>query len=314
MTGSDPQLVALDWGTSSLRAWLLGGDGTVLAEKSAPLGILKVPDGDFAAAFRTVCGDWLARPLPAIASGMIGSRQGWVEAPYAQCPAGFDALTRGFAWAAVGDGTRLAIVPGVSCAAASGVPDVMRGEETQVFGALGGGGESGAFVLPGTHSKWVRVAAGRIESFATYMTGEVFAVMREHSILGRMMPPGATPHAAAAFRRGWETGLAADGGLLHRLFGARTLGLFGTLAPEEAPSYLSGLLIGDEVRAAAAGLAAPSVTLVGDPVLCERYCDVIAARGIEARVAPPDAARTGLWRIAVESGLVSGGRGHGRTS
>jgi 2-dehydro-3-deoxygalactonokinase len=305
-----PRLVALDWGTSSLRAWLLGDDGAVLADKSAPLGILKVPDGDFAAVFRDVCGEWLARPLPAIACGMIGSRQGWVEAPYAACPAGFDALTGGFAWAAVGgDGARLAIVPGVRCADARGVPDVMRGEETQVFGALGGAHGSGAFVLPGTHSKWVRVVAGRIESFTTYMTGEVFAVMREHSILGRMMPSGAAPHSGAAFRRGWETGLGGDASLLQRLFGARTLGLFGTLAPEEAPSYLSGLLIGDEVRAAAEGLAVPAVTLIGDPVLCERYREVIVGRGLAANVAPPDAARTGLWRIAVESGLGPGGCG-----
>jgi 2-dehydro-3-deoxygalactonokinase len=115
------RLVALDWGTSSLRAWLLGDGGAMLAEKSAPLGILKVPNGDFAAAFRATCGEWPTHALPAIASGMIGSRQGWVEAPYAACPAGFEAFTRGLAWVEAG-GARLAIVPGVSCVDASGVP------------------------------------------------------------------------------------------------------------------------------------------------------------------------------------------------
>lgn len=297
-----PRLVALDWGTSSLRAWLLGDAGAVLAEKSAPLGILKVPNGDFAAVFREVCGDWLAPSRPAIASGMIGSRQGWVEAPYAACPAGFESLARGFAWAESG-GTRLAIVPGVSCVDASGVPDVMRGEETQVFGALDAA--DGAYVLPGTHSKWVTVSGGRIETFATYMTGELFAVMRQHSILGRLMSVDAT-HAPDAFRRGWEASLAGDGALLHRLFGTRTLGLFDRLAPEEAPSYLSGLLIGDEVRAAARGLAGSIVTVIGDPVLCERYREVLGGGGVGARIAPPDSARIGLWRVAAQSGLVAG--------
>lgn len=305
-----PRLVALDWGTSSLRAWLLGDAGAVLAEKSAPLGILKVPNGDFAAVFRELCGDWLVPSRPAIASGMIGSRQGWVEAPYAACPAGFESLARGFAWAESG-GTRLAIVPGVSCVDASGVPDVMRGEETQVFGALDAADR--AYVLPGTHSKWVTVSGGRIEAFATYMTGELFAVMRQHSILGRLMSVEAA-HAPDAFRRGWEASLAGDGALLHRLFGTRTLGLLGRLAPEEAPSYLSGLLIGDEVRAAARALAGSTVTVIGDPVLCERYREVLAGGGVGARIAPPDAARVGLWRVAVESGLVDGGRAHERAS
>jgi len=305
-----PRLVALDWGTSALRAWLLGDAGAVLAKKSAPLGILKVPNSDFAAVFREVCGDWLAQSLPAIASGMIGSRQGWVEAPYAACPAGFESFARGLAWAEAG-ATRLAIVPGVSCVDASGVPDVMRGEETQVFGALDGA--DGACVLPGTHSKWVTVFSGRIEAFATYMTGELFAVMREHSILGRLMSVDGA-HAPDAFRRGWETSLAGDGALLHRLFGTRTLGLFDRLAPEAAPSYLSGLLIGDEVRAAACRHAGSTVTVIGDPVLCERYREVLAAGGVGARIAPPDAARIGLWRIAMESGLVDGGRAHGRAN
>jgi 2-dehydro-3-deoxygalactonokinase len=241
---------------------------------------------------------------------MIGSRQGWVEAPYAPCPAGFDALARGLAWADTG-AARLAIVPGVSCVDASGVPDVMRGEETQVFGALDAA--DGVCVLPGTHSKWVTVSGGRIETFATYMTGELFAVMREHSILGRLMSVDAG-HAPEAFRRGWETSLAGDGALLHRLFGTRTLGLFGRLAPAEAPSYLSGLLIGDEVRAAARRHAGSTIALIGDPVLCERYREVLAGSGIGARIAPPDAARIGLWRMAMESGLVDGGRAHGRAN
>lgn len=302
-----PRLIALDWGTSSLRAWLLGDAGAVMAAKSAPLGILKVPDGDFAAAFREVCGAWLcpdglAAGVPAIASGMIGSRQGWVEAPYVACPAGFEALARGLAWVDAGD-ARLAIVPGVNCTDGSGVPDVMRGEETQVFGALEGA--DGLYVLPGTHSKWVRVEGGRIAAFATYMTGELFAVLCEHSILGRTMAADA-PHSPGAFRRGVMAALAGDGSLLHRLFGARTLGLFGQLAPEDASSYLSGLLIGEEVRGATAQQAAREVTLIGEAALCERYRDALAAARVAGRPAPPDAARAGLWQIAVAAGIARG--------
>jgi 2-dehydro-3-deoxygalactonokinase len=295
-----PRLVALDWGTSSLRAWLLGDGGAVLAETSAPLGILKVPGGDFAAAFRDVCGDWLAPGVPAIASGMIGSRQGWVEAPYVACPAGFAALAQGLARTDAG----LAIVPGVSCVDVSGVPDVMRGEETQVFGAHDG--SEGVYVLPGTHCKWVTVSDGRIASFATYMTGELFAVLREHSILGRTMAADA-PHSPDAFRRGWGAGLAGDGALLHRLFGVRTLSLFDALSPAEAPSYLSGLLIGEEVRAALRHRGGPAVTLIGDATLCERYRAVIAGAGAVSHTARTDAARLGLWRIAVEAGIVPAG-------
>jgi 2-dehydro-3-deoxygalactonokinase len=300
---SGPKLVALDWGTSSLRAWLLGSGGERIAERSAPLGILNIPDGDFAHVFRDACGDWLREPLPAIACGMIGSRQGWVEAPYAPCPTGFDDLTRGFAWADAGHGVRLAIVPGVRCVDAMGLPDVMRGEETQVFGALIDAAADGVLVLPGTHSKWVDVAAGRIERFATHMTGEVFAVLRAHSILGRLMSADA-PHAPEAFRRGWESGLATEGGLLHRLFGTRTLGLFERLTPDGAASYLSGLLIGDEVRSAVAARRPPAVTLIGEPGLCGLYREVLAACGVETRIASPEVTSRGLWRIAAASGLV----------
>lgn len=297
-------LLAIDWGTTTARAYRVDAAGGVLASREAPLGIQRVRDGDFAGALAQLLGDWQDDPAPRIACGMIGSRQGWVEAPYAPCPAGFDALVRGLAWAEAG-GARLAIVPGVSCIDPSGVPDVMRGEETQVFGALDAA--DGICVLPGTHSKWVTVAGGRIESFATYMTGELFAVMREHSILGRLMSVDGA-HAPDAFRRGWEMSLAGDGALLHRLFGTRTLGLFDRLASEAAPSYLSGLLIGDEVRAAVRRHAGSTVTVIGDPVLCDRYCEVLAGGGVTARAAPPDAARIGLWRMAVESRLVNGGR------
>ena len=307
MTARRTSLIAVDWGTTSARAYRLDDRGEVCDARAAPLGIQQVKGG-YPDALAALLGDWSSDTAPRLACGMIGSRQGWIEAPYIDCPAPVDVLARGIV--RTEDGA-LAIVPGLACRGVDGMPDVMRGEETQIAGAVSDGAAPTLAILPGTHSKWVTVAGGRIELFATYMTGELFAVLREHSILARLMSIDAA-HAPDAFRRGWETSLAGDGALLHRLFGTRTLGLFGRLAPEEAPSYLSGLLIGEEVRAAARDLAGSTVTVIGDPVLCERYREVLAGGGIGARTALPDAARIGLWRVAIESGLVDGGRGHER--
>ncbi|MBW8724906.1 MAG: 2-dehydro-3-deoxygalactonokinase, partial [Inquilinus limosus] len=147
-------LVALDWGTSSLRAWLLDADGAIRDEAAAPLGILKVPGGDFDAVFRQVAETWIAAgATAAIASGMIGSRQGWAEAPYANCPADAAALVAGLIEVPTSLGISLRIVPGVSRIDADGIPDVMRGEEVQILGDAPAAGRR-LYVLPGTHSKW----------------------------------------------------------------------------------------------------------------------------------------------------------------
>ncbi|MBV8391704.1 MAG: 2-dehydro-3-deoxygalactonokinase, partial [Alphaproteobacteria bacterium] len=166
------RLIAVDWGTSSLRGALLDEAGRAVEEKSAPLGILNVAGGDFAGTFARQFSDWMT---PAgrfcLMSGMIGSRQGWQEAPYASCPAGLADIVPRLHWIERG---RIAIVPGLSTEQ-SGVPDVMRGEEVQIFGALALIGLSdGLFVLPGTHNKWVTVRDGRVVGFRTYMTGEVY--------------------------------------------------------------------------------------------------------------------------------------------
>jgi 2-dehydro-3-deoxygalactonokinase len=176
----------------------------------------------------------------------------------------------------------------------------MRGEETQIIGALAEFGAGGVACMPGSHSKWVRVEGGRIMGFSTFMTGEAFAAFSGHTILGRMMKADAPPDPDALHQ-----GLArsADpGGLLRHLFGVRTLGLFGRLTELSAASYLSGLLLGHEVRAALAA-AAPSdgpVLLIGDPKLCALYAEAIAICGGEARVPAGEAAPAGLARIAAE--------------
>ncbi|MGO4126187.1 2-dehydro-3-deoxygalactonokinase [Inquilinus sp. YAF38] len=306
-------LVALDWGTSSLRAWLLDADGAVRDEASAPLGILKVPGGDFDAVFKQVAGKWIAAgATAAIACGMIGSRQGWAEAPYADCPADAAALVAKLIEIPTSLGISLRIVPGVSRIDADGIPDVMRGEEVQILGDAPVTGRR-LYVLPGTHSKWALAEDGRIAWFATSMTGEAFAVLAEHSILGRLMDGRA--YDQPAFRRGLAVGAAAGGGLLRRLFSARTLGLFGELEPKAAGSYLSGLLIGAEVAdaratvaaaigAAATGAPPDEVTIVGGAELSARYAEAIEAAGLRSRIAPADTTVKALWRLAKHAELV----------
>jgi 2-dehydro-3-deoxygalactonokinase len=309
-------LIAIDWGTTSARAYRLAADGRVAGERNAPLGIQQVRDGAFAGALESLLGDWAGDPAPRIACGMIGSRQGWIEAPYCDCPAALGTLATALVRA---PGNALAVVPGVTCVDAAGVPDVMRGEETQILGAVapdepGGSGGTRLIVLPGTHSKWAIVANGSIETFATFLTGELYAVLKDHSILGRMMPPGTAVDEAAtpAFDRGLRRGLAsgaAGPGLLHDLFGTRTLALFGDLAPEASPDYLSGLIVGNEIRAGRAWAArhgpdGSRATLVGAPALCARYARAFAQDGATAHPGPADAAARGLWHIARGAGLV----------
>jgi 2-dehydro-3-deoxygalactonokinase len=303
-----PSLVALDWGTTSLRAYLLARDGAVLERVERPHGILAVAGGDFDAAFADAAGAWLGRDarLPAIACGMIGSRQGWREAPYAACPAGLDALADALVPVTTRAGATLRIVPGVSLVDQDGVPDVMRGEETQILGQFADR-QSGVAVLPGTHSKWVLVERGAIGRFATFMTGEAFAAFAAHTILGRLMTSSAPD--AGAFARGVDHAArpaAGRGGLLHRIFSARTLGLFDEVKGEALHSYLSGLLIGCEIEEAAAWLGArpDRVTVIGAPELCARYAAALAQRGIAAAPGLADAAACGLMRIARAAGMA----------
>jgi len=292
-----PVLLALDWGTTSLRAFLLAPDGTVLDRQRLALGILKVPDNDFAGVFRQIREYWPdARHLPALACGMIGSRQGWAEAPYCACPAGLAELAE--ALHGVPGEDRLWLVPGLSHRGADSLPDVMRGEETQLMG-LG----DGLHLLPGTHSKWARVGDGRVESFITCFTGELYGVLRDHSILGRLMA-GAEPDSGA-FRRGLELA-DREPALLRQLFSVRSLPLNGELPPKAVASYLSGLLIGTEISTALACLPAPDgpITVAGEPGLTARYREALAYRGLETAVADEDCAARGLYRIARVAGLL----------
>ncbi len=304
-------LIGIDWGTTSFRAYRIAADGRVLETRTAAAGILAIEGGAFEAVLEREVGPWLAAApdLPVIASGMITSRQGWVEVPYCGCPAGSAELANALGRHTTGAGRVLHFVPGLALIGADGVPDVIRGEETEIVGELGGkpGDARGrAFVLPGTHSKWLLARDGRIVWFATFMTGEVFAVLKAHSILGRLMA-GETADAEA-FARGLAYGRGGPGGLLKRLFSARTLGLFDQLPADGIASYLSGLLIGSEVAEAQSCLpdlpGGGEITVIGGSDLAARYRLAIEAAGLRARAGHPQAGARGQLRIARAAGLV----------
>jgi 2-dehydro-3-deoxygalactonokinase len=285
-------MIGIDWGTTHLRAYRIAQDGAVMARRESDRGIMHVADGRFSDVLRDVAGDWIeAGEHHVLLAGMVGSRQGWLEARYLPCPAGAEAI--GAALVAVPfEGAQVLLVPGLCDCDASGVPEVMRGEETEIIGVQDLLGGAGLACLPGTHTKWARIPEGRIAGFETYFSGEAFGALRSHTILGRMMVDG--PILDVAFDRGLARS-RQPGHLLHHLFGVRTLGLMDQLDQTESASYLSGLLIGHEVRAALP--TGGRVVLIGSASLCALYARAIAACGGEAVAAPSDAAARGLARI-----------------
>jgi len=294
-------LIAIDWGTSNCRAFRLGADGAV-AERRAGPGILQVPAGGFPAALAALVGDWMAADsaAPVLMAGMIGSRQGWHEAPYVEVPAGGAELAAGLAVVPGTEG-RVRIVPGLAAAAFAGGRDVIRGEETQIVGAAAEAGD-GLYCLPGTHSKWAEIRGGAIRRFATFMTGEVYGALRHHTILGRLMTGDAPDDAS--FARGLAQGEEA-GGLLHQLFTARTHGLFDLVPAAGLSSFLSGLLIGHETRAALALFPGTrGVVLIGAAALAAPYTQALEGAGLTVRaIAGEDAAARGLAAVARLAGL-----------
>lgn len=300
----DIALLAIDWGTSSTRAYAMDRQGRIRDAHSAPLGVQRVAKGEFAQALQTLCGGEVPEGVPLIACGMIGSRQGWIEVPYRDCPADFGAVVAGLTRV---PGTALAIVPGLICHDDDGIADVMRGEETQILGALDDGAQTRQVVLlPGTHSKWAIIGPHGIEAFSTFMTGELYALLVEHSILGRLSTPGSDDEALA---RGVRHSLRGGAALTHDLFSARTLALTDQLAPSGVGDYLSGLLLGAEIAAACRWLdrmrlATTRPTLVGAQALVKKYRAALAIAGIDADIGADDAAARGLWRVARHAGLL----------
>ena len=292
-------MLAIDWGSSSLRIYRMNAKGGVSETRQSGDGILKVADRAFAAALEDRAGDWItAGEDPIIMSGMIGSRQGWMEAAYVACPAGLADIASAMCtvqWnSAKGEVRSGWIAPGLRCLDQAGVNDVMRGEEVQILGIIDQLGPGEHHVcLPGTHSKWVVVRDHLITSFSTCMTGELFAVLKRHSILARTM---ARDHFE---QTGFINGVARandPGGLLHHLFGVRAQVLAGQIADDQSASYLSGILIGHELRSVPSGIN--RFHLVGDAELAALYSLAASEMGMSATVHDTGAAPRGLFALA----------------
>ena len=309
MTTSAPALIAVDWGSSSFRAYLMARDGTIVDECATADGVSTVAPGGFPKALLHLVGVWLDShaDLPIIASGMVGSRHGWREAPYVKCPADPRDIAARLIEVWMGD-RAVRLVPGLSYEPADEEPDVMRGEEVEILGIADSGGR--LVVLPGSHSKWAIVEGGRVERFKTFVTGELFAAVKDHTLAGAFARAATRKADGPAFARGVERGAGAtrgDGGsgLLGALFGARSLPLMGGLAEDEAAEYLSGLLIGAEIAEARRLFPREAPRVAGADALVKRYLAAFAVLGEEAVAAPTGAAARGLLVLARQAGLLS---------
>lgn len=281
-----------DWGTSRLRLFLCGG-GAVLERREGP-GIAEA-GGRAAEVFASLTADWPA-DLPAILSGMVGSTIGWREAAYCACPAAPSAIAQA-ALRFEDKGRRIAIVPGLSCRNPTGTPDVMRGEETQILGALrlhpDLARDHRLLCLPGTHAKWVQLEDGTVTDFQTALSGELYDLLSRHSVLAR--DSGPVDVASPAFAQGLD--IARDqheAGLPHLLFSTRARQVTGEMAKQDAASYLSGLVIGADVWSAVGAslslFSAGRVTLIGSPALTALYGKALAHYGAGTSPMDGDAA------------------------
>lgn len=304
-----PTSIILDWGTSSLRAMLVSGAGETLDTRDTSSGGIQfVRNGAFEAALMDTVGEWFSvhGPLPVLASGMITSRNGWVEVPYVDTPGGVEELAAGTKKLTLANGAVITFLPGMRNPAAKPFPDVMRGEETQIVGY--GLDRDRTLVLPGTHSKWARIKDNRIDGFQTYATGEVFALLTKHSFIAKALEPqpGAEPDWQS-FDRGAEfaaSDSAAADAFLSAIFSARTGILDGKLKPENILDYVSGLVIGSEFRQArAAGWFknGDTIGIVGNNVLNSRYGRIAPLFGLTVEPAPENAAKRGIMLIAAEA-------------
>ncbi|WP_311268556.1 2-dehydro-3-deoxygalactonokinase [Sphingobium sp. WCS2017Hpa-17] len=278
-----------DWGTSRLRLFRVE-EGAIVARRDGP-GIGVVGRGA-AGAFAETIAPWMADGAPDSITlcGMVGARDGWMEAPYADCPANVDDW-RGVAVRFDWQGVPLSIMAGLACEDADGIPDVMRGEETQIFGALVRDPSLAVgrhlIVLPGTHNKWSLVEDGRIVAFRTMPTGELFALLRDRSTLGPKVEMADTAEEAVGFAEGLAR--AGDAKLLQSLFAARTMRLRSGRSADWALGYLSGLLIGCEIAEIMTTLSgADGAVLIGDKRLSARYAQALDARGIASRALDGD--------------------------
>lgn len=271
--------IAVDWGTSHLRAWRMAGE-TVRAEAHSDAGMGTLDRAGFEPALLALIGDWLEGPTDVLACGMVGSRQGWVEAPYAAVPCA--PLGPAPVRAACADPRlRVHVIPGLKQPKPA---DVMRGEETQIAGFLARNpGWDGVICLPGTHTKWAHISAGEVVSFQTFMTGELYFTLARHSVLRHSLADAGWD--AEAFAEGLSDGMARPERIAARLFGLRATDLLEGRAPDATRARLSGLLIGAELVAARPYWLGQQVALIGAPKVTAPYQTALDAQAVPARIA-----------------------------
>lgn len=279
--------VAVDWGTSNLRAWGIAEDGLTLFERTSPKGMGKLNREQFPGALVELLGDVTANRdnLDVLVCGMAGAKQGWMEAPYLEAPTDLGGLLAGAVRPTMPSGTiDVAILPGVC--QRGGADNVMRGEETQLLGlAALSQGFSGVVCMPGTHSKWAQLAGTRIEHFSTAMTGEMFEVLRTHSVLRHSLQGELDgPRRAEGFAIGAATGLEHPEMMLGNLFQVRAASLLSDRQPDWCAGYLSGLLIGTEVGSNRHLIGEQAVPLIGSAALCALYAQVLGMVGATSKV------------------------------
>ncbi|MDX8347442.1 2-dehydro-3-deoxygalactonokinase [Cognatiyoonia sp. IB215446] len=284
MSNVTPHWIAVDWGTSNMRAWAMSASGTVLAEARSDKGMGALARDEFEPELLRTIGDWINGPTTIVACGMVGSRQGWVEAPYASvpCPALPDGLVRA---PVQNPDLQVHVIPGIK---QTDPADVMRGEETQIAGFLAlNKNWDGVICLPGTHTKWVHVSADEVVSFQTFMTGELFATLSAYTVLRHSF--GADGWDDAAFLTGVEDAMSRPERLAARLFSLRAEELLNDLSGAAARARLSGLLIGAELAAAKPYWLGQQIAVVGASKLTKLYVDALAAQSAPATQAKGDA-------------------------
>lgn len=279
MTQHTPDWIAVDWGTSALRVWLMRGDGEVLERRRSESGMGGLSRDGFEPALLELVGDVLrdGRALPVICCGMVGSRQGWAEAPYASVPCAPPGIAQATLVRSAEPRLAAYILPGIKQAAPA---DVMRGEETQIAGILAADpGFDGILCLPGTHTKWAHISAGEIVSFRTFMTGEMFALLGEQSVLRHSVADAGWD--AAAFDAAVAEAMSRPERVAAGLFSLRAETLLSGLAAQTARARLSGLLIGMELAAARPYWLGQPVRIVGADAIAAPYLAALRAQAAE---------------------------------
>lgn len=271
LLNNDIDFLIVDWGTTNFRAFAIDEENNVQAQIELSMGLKQVSDGEFAKCLEQALEPWISgyQELPIYMAGMVGSSNGWVDVPYVSTPASVSKLANKTYRFTLPWGATAYIVPGISHKTDDDEFDVMRGEEVQIFGLINKV-NTGSFsaVLPGTHSKHVIVQNDELVLFDSYMTGELFSVIRDHTIIGRDIPQQRQSHSA--FVKGVLSG--QNGGATSQIFKARTGKIFTQIEENEVEDFLSGILIGSELKE----LDSESTYLVGNEKLCSRYqlaCD-----------------------------------------